>query len=81
MVHLKDSLDEIVHENRVAHLPDRQDSAFDESFNSIVILMRDHLRALARIGHSLEDRMLYIFVDDLVLNLTVKNGPRSIRVT
>ena len=43
--------------------------------------MRDHFRALARIGHSLEDRMLDIFVDDLVLNLTVKNGPRSIRVT
>ena len=80
MVHLKDGLNEIVHENRVAHLPDRQDSALDEAFNSIVILMCDHFRALARVGHSLEDRMFYVFVDDLVLNFTIKNGPRGIRI-
>ena len=81
MVHLIDGLYEIVHEDRVAHLPDRQDSAFNETFNSIVILMGDHFRALARFGHSLEDSMLYVFVDDLVFNFTVKNSPRGIRVT
>ena len=44
-VHVEEGLDDRLHDNRAAHLPDRQRPTLDELLNAVLLALVDELRA------------------------------------
>ena len=72
VVHIEEGLHRLLHDDRVAHLPDRQRTALHEALNPEGRGSVDKLRAQAGFGHAPEDSVLHLFVNDITLKLAIE---------
>lgn len=71
-VEVADLLSEGVGDDRVAHLPERERSAFEELFYAVPVVLEEAFRAGSLVRHGDEDGLLNLLVDDLLLVATVQ---------
>ena len=72
VVHIEEGLHCLFHDDRVAHLPDRQRTALHETLNPEGRGSVNKLRAQAGFGHAPEYSVLHLFVNDLTLKLAIE---------
>ena len=80
VVHTKNCLDSLFHDDRVAQLPNRQWTTFNKAFNPKLGASVNQPWAKACLRHAPEERLFNLLVDDFTFKLAIKEFARRLEV-